>query len=284
MLCCYGNIHWDSYIDPELVTCKTQLAEAHVRIGEYDKAEEICKEAIKIESGRADTWYSLGYIYYKQQKYDEAIEANKESLEFGSEENYVNSYYIGKAYLYKGEFENAIESFKEALEFNPEYADAWNDLGSAYSEVGNYEDSEKAHKRALEVSPMDANIWTRLVLLYVNDQKKPDKAMDICNKILEVNPEDAKGWAYKGATHFNKKEIDEAFAAINRSLEIDPKLEGAWGQLGRIYARKGENDKALEAYEKALEIDPKFKEVIKLREKLLESMKAAEKKTPRSWE
>ena len=56
----------------------------------------------------------------------------------------------------KGDYENAIQNFKNALDVDPNYSDAWNNLGLAYIKIGKIDDAKKCQEsmRLLKPSKM----------------------------------------------------------------------------------------------------------------------------------
>jgi tetratricopeptide (TPR) repeat protein len=74
----------------------------------------------------------------------------------------------------------------------------------------------------------------------------------------------------RGDTYINRGQYDLAIAEFNRVLEIDPK--DARGYLGRGNAYKGKKqfDQAISDYNKALEINPRFAEAMKFANRVAE--------------
>jgi len=54
---------------------------------------------------------------------------------------------MGNNFFIKEDYENAIQSFKKALEIDPNYIDAWNNLGLAYIKSGNIDEAKKCHEK-----------------------------------------------------------------------------------------------------------------------------------------
>lgn len=46
----------------------------------------------------------------------------------------------------KGDYENAIQNFKNALDVDPNYSDAWNNLGLAYIKIGKIDEAKKCQE------------------------------------------------------------------------------------------------------------------------------------------
>ena len=60
---------------------------------------------------------------------------------------------------------------------------------------------------------------------------------------------------------------DRAIEMAEKSLEIDPKSNKAWDTLGKLYKEKGNLEKAVLALEKAIEINPENKAYARTLEK-----------------
>ena len=56
-------------------------------------------------------------------------------------------------------YNDAIEAYRQALRINPEYADAWDNLGFAYRKLNRYNDAIEAYRQALRINPEDAWAW-----------------------------------------------------------------------------------------------------------------------------
>jgi tetratricopeptide (TPR) repeat protein len=52
----------------------------------------------------------------------------------------------GNDYFKKGDYENAIQNYKNALDIDPNYSDAWNNLGLAYIKIGNIDEAKKCQE------------------------------------------------------------------------------------------------------------------------------------------
>src|ERR1017187_10500151 len=53
----------------------------------------------------------------------------------------------------KGLWREATLHWVEATRLDPNYAEAWNDLGVAYEQLGRFEDARKAYEKAIKLEP-----------------------------------------------------------------------------------------------------------------------------------
>jgi len=93
-----------------------------------------------------------------------------------------------------------------------------------------------------------------------------DKAIEYCNRTIDLDPTSAYGWYNKGVVLYNysqKKSNDqlimkEAFDAFNNSTKQDPNYALAWNTKAQALNILKRYDEAIESCDKAIKIDPNF--------------------------
>ncbi|MBC2713839.1 MAG: tetratricopeptide repeat protein [Desulfobacteraceae bacterium] len=90
---------------------------------------------------------NLGFVYYKQGDYDQAVYYYKEALDMAP--NFPMAYHgIGLVYMAKGEYEDAVEAFEAAIENAPNEVPIYLDLGKAYKKQHEYNKAYETFKKA----------------------------------------------------------------------------------------------------------------------------------------
>jgi len=79
----------------------------------------------------AKTYYKLGYSYYSQKNYKEAIKAYKKALKLDPK-NADAAYWLGKSYFELGQYSNAMNSWIQALKIKESHRGAFSKLISYY--------------------------------------------------------------------------------------------------------------------------------------------------------
>ena len=130
--------------DPHQTNIMGNMAESYRKLGKYNEALDIYQKAIAIKSDDATLYTNMGVVLDKLGKTDESQEAFKKAASLnpaGSAESYYN---LGVTMFNSGKPAEAIEPFRKAIAADPNYADAYFQLGMCLS--GKQETMEEAIK------------------------------------------------------------------------------------------------------------------------------------------
>ena len=76
--------------------------------------------------------------------------------------------------------------------------------------------------------------------------------------MIELDPDYADAYYYRGLAYHIKDEPDEALQAFSRVIELDPDYADAYYYRGLAYLRNGEYDEALQAFSRVIELDSDY--------------------------
>jgi len=154
------------------VLLNEKLAQLYYISGEFETSASIYQEIVKVARKYEDivllarNLNGLALVYKDQNKFDEAIKLQKESLRITEETvgKHHYNYAIGLnnlaiSYLRQGKLDEAMELSKEAIQIDretigikhPSYATHLNVLASTYSEQGNYIEAIKLYEESLNI-------------------------------------------------------------------------------------------------------------------------------------
>lgn len=85
-----------------------------------------------------------------------------------------------------------------------------------------------------------------------------EKAKNIFNRIIEIDPKNYRAYYNKGIAYFNLNEIEKAKKLYEKALSLKPDYKHCIYNLGLLYEATGDLQEALKYYEDALKIDSKF--------------------------
>jgi len=86
--------------------------------------------------------------------------------------------------------------------------------------------------------------------------KQFDSALEIFNKVLEIDPNYIKALEARAVIYIQKNELELAQNDLERAINIEPENARLYFRLGQIYYRKKDLDKALEFFTKAIDLEP----------------------------
>jgi type IV pilus assembly protein PilF len=175
-------------INPDDPYLQYDLALTYDMKGVLDKAEHHLKEAIKLKPDYSDAYNYLGFVYFRQGKVQEAIEAYNKALDNLLYENPQEAQLnLGVAYLSLKQYQKAKVHLEEAIRLVPTFVAAYNSLGKTYEGLGQYDKARKAYEKALEFNPdyVDSNLNLGK-LFYRNGQRQ--KAIKCFDKVIRLDP------------------------------------------------------------------------------------------------
>src|SRR5664280_2850541 len=89
-------------------------------------------------------------------------------------------------------------------------------------------------------------------------QSEPQQDPGIAPKpILELDPDCAAAWFYKGNGLHSMGRFEEALDCFEKALALDPHNAAVWTNKGVSLTKLGRNKEAMYCCDKALELDPR---------------------------
>ena len=85
-----------------------------------------------------------------------------------------------------------------------------------------------------------------------------ERSVEDCNKAIELNPNGADAYNYRGVAYTNLKQYERAIDDFNKTIEFDPKNADAHNNRGVAYCFLGHYERAIEDFNKAMELNPNF--------------------------
>ncbi len=126
-------------------------------------------------SGDARDWFEHGVELEESGDVDGAIDAYRHALRIDADPEIA--FNLGNALYGQGDRHGARAEFERAVELDPEYVEAWNNLGSLYVEEERYPEAIAVYRNALEIAPdyPDANYNLAEALLAVGDTSEASR-------------------------------------------------------------------------------------------------------------
>lgn len=159
----------------------------------------------------------MGVAYNEKGKKDIAIECYKEA---------------------EANFDKAIKCFQQALEINPDFAEAYFNMGISYNEKDKKGKAIRCYKKAIEINPDYVKAYYNMGQAYC-DKGDGYKAIRFYKKAININPEDAEAYNNLGDAYCNIDKYKKAIECYKKAININPGDAEAYNKLGDAYGKKG---------------------------------------------
>jgi len=189
-------------------------------------------------------------------KFVENITGDKNRGESG---DCVYFYYNGIFYYKQGMPEKAKDEFKKALNCNPDFFEAYFDLGMLHRNSAEFSDAAKCFANCAELEPN--NFEAVFNYAYALEKiKKYDDSETFYLKALELNAASPEAYFNLGNLRKEKRNWNDAEYYFIKALKLLPKNEKYHTNLGISYHYQGKFENAVNSFNKALEINPDYSE------------------------
>ena len=149
---------------------------------------------------------------------------------------------------------NAIEAFGAVVKADPQYSDAWRELGRAHMYARQYAEAEAAFRKYLELAPDDHLAYLNMAWA-LSTEKKYALVEDLLVKRIAVAPKDGDALYRLGLAYLALHLPERAVSVLERSVVQLPKYALAHFALGRAYLETQQEGLALETFRGVLKLD-----------------------------
>jgi Flp pilus assembly protein TadD len=105
--------------DPFHVSSLNYLGYTYAEKGIHlDEAEELVKRALKFKPNDGFIIDSLGWVYFKKRKWDEALTELEKAWKLVPNDPVIGEH-LGDVYVRKNQMEKALKTYRKVLELNP---------------------------------------------------------------------------------------------------------------------------------------------------------------------
>ena len=252
----------------------------------FEEVEKIIKVALKDYSKNASIRSELGWLYYSNEQYTEAIGAFDQALE--TDQNYAPAIQGKTASLrLLRRFRDAQKVLDRVAEGFPEHFGIQSELGWLYFDQKLYDEGLRIFEEVYKKGDSSALKW---IVSCARAQRRFPEAEKWILEALQVLPNDVEILNEKGWFHFDQKHYIRALDAFNEALGIDnqhefalqgkisslrrnrqfqeaqetlrvastlhPRSAGILSERGWLFLDQQQNSKAARAFEEAVKLLP----------------------------
>lgn len=256
-----GAIHIKRLRNPKRAEKYLERAEQlFLQQGDLQRAtlvHQLCRpsENIVDTTKAAEEWLKEGLRLQQLERYQGAVDAYKMAVKF--QPNFVDAFYnLGVAY---GSLEDtglelihkAIWAFKQVIQIKPDFIHAYSALGASYIKLKEYESALKTLTTALG---LEAKEWSIFYYLGVASRLTGNNkgAVDHFKNAVNLNPNSVQSNFYLGLTLMEVERYIEACEVFEAVVQVKPDFADVHFMLGNLYTEKIKDpDKAVTHLKKA---------------------------------
>ncbi len=164
------------------------LAELRLRANRLEEAEQLIRQALELDSTRAERWGELGNIQMSRSNPRAALESYQQAAQRNPDLPGIQ-FHIGRAYRALGDAENARLAYEEAIRRNPNDTEAYNNLAALLEEQAPARAIELV-ERAVSLAPSVALYHANLaaLLLKTGAIKRGKAELELAERLEPANP------------------------------------------------------------------------------------------------
>jgi tetratricopeptide (TPR) repeat protein len=228
-----------------------------------DKAIEVYKKVLAIEPDNAQALLGLselGLLSGNPQESQEDLKKIFANPKVDIDTKIKILYpYLRFWDIKKDHKQDAFELAEILTTTNPGEAKSWAVKGDLYYLDNQNDKALESYLQSLKLNQDVITVWQQVMIIY-NIQKDWDKLADICKKAIEVFPNEALIYLFKGGAEMQKKEYDKAVKSFAKgekmSADKDKQRAEFLSNLGDAYHSLNKNAESDSAYDHALKLDP----------------------------
>lgn len=233
---CFEKIPEDYQSLYNLLYCYEQLEKDTAAI-------EILNRLLEKQPYSEIGWHQLGKIYYKQEKYLEALSAYDFAII--SDDTFSGAYIEkGKVLEHLGRLNEAIEHYEIAMQLTEGNSYTHHRIGMCHQKLGNQALALRFFKEAVHLEPTNEKAWGALIQYYF-ESKNHSKALYYVEKALEVNADSVLLWKIKSQIHQMLGNFLESNLALQNVIDLGNYELENWMLLIDGYVQQGEFQTAL---------------------------------------
>lgn len=160
-------------------------------------------------------------------------------------------------FFYTDKFEKARLLYIEVLESEPDFIEAYINLGAVLTAQKKYQDAANYYRMSIKKSPKYAEPFLGLAVIYLN-QENYSAAFESLVFALRLKPIYPEAQFLLSYLYQKSGQFENAISVYKEMISRNPSDEKLYDSLGTAYYLKGDYQEALSQFKKALEINPQY--------------------------
>ena len=196
----------------------------------------------------------LGILYGKSGRHDEARREFEAALAI--DPDYYDAWSnLGQVALDQNDLEGAVRFYQKAIHYRRTVPKTVNNLGTALARLGRYAEAIGYFEEAIRLDPVYASARSNRAGA-LKELGRFDEAVAEYRKVIEANPKYAHAHNGLGLVYFRQGRLEEATAEFTLARQSRPDFIDAFLNEGMALAGRGMMAESLASFEAALRLEP----------------------------
>ena len=228
---------------------------ANLKITELKTFDAFKAESAENKRAAAEGFYSRGLGILSRDDYSKAVTFFEKAVEI--DPNYAEAWYqVGYCYGMLGQHKEALQASTRASQLRPRWSETYVNIGASNYALKNYEEAARAYNQATKLNPYKAEIQYSLGLA-LNKLSRTDEEILAYKRAVAIKPDYANAFELLGLAYFKKKDFTQSISAFEQLKTYKPDAK-TYNYLGESYFELGKIQESFEAFNNAVGFNPNF--------------------------
>jgi protein O-GlcNAc transferase len=168
---------------------------------------------------------------------------------------------LGQALQALRRWDKAIDAYEAALKLQPDFLDAWNNLGICRQRRGQFPQAAAAYRQALLLESKNAGVMANLGTA-LREMGELTQAVELLRAAADFEPAIASHSLNLGIAYWNQGKFSEAERTLNEALARAPEDPDVAFNLGNALHGLGRQREAIDRYRQALKLRPDYADAL----------------------
>jgi tetratricopeptide (TPR) repeat protein len=221
-------------LDPNNVEAHMKLAELYLYVEMRQEALNEINAALRLDQKFPKAYFLKGVIYKEIGDTSLAFSSFMTTVE--QDANNGAAYeQIGLLFADRGD-KRAVDYYQNALRINPKNSLTRYNLGIFYQEQGAFESAMEVYKELVNIDPNYSNAYYNMGYIIYTQNKSLEKALEFFQKATITNPGYAEAFYMRGLCQEDLGKKDLAITDYKESIRLNPKFDLPKNALIRLGA------------------------------------------------
>lgn len=219
-------------LHPENVEGLLRLAQMKHYLRKYDEELSLLDRVLRIDVNNSQAYFMKGMAFKESGDTAKAVSSMQTAVE--QDPDYYNAWIQLGVIAASKKDPMAVQYYSNALKIQPQSQEAFYHLGMFYQNTQQYNPALETYSTLLQLNPNHFDAHFNLGYLHTVELNDPTKGMEYFNLCIKDNPKEPRGYYGMGYCYKEKGDIANAEAMFKKALEVDPKYENAVIELNEI--------------------------------------------------